>query len=172
VYITPAQLADSPRAQEIAQCATAENAAVVDTALMDAVLRGQDVSAFAPDQVEIAQRALDVVNALIVDACNLIDGFIGKRYTVPYPNDDGTLTVWARKIVRYFLHKDQISDATTSPIARDYKEVVGFLQLVGAGKFSLGKDDPTGSNGSGLTQVSVPGRVFTNDSLADFGGGL
>ena len=169
-YVTPAQLADSPRAQEIAQVATPGNVAIVDTALMDAVLRGADTSAFPPDQVAIANEVMATVTAVIADTDQLIDGYLAKRYTLPFAAFPTILTGWARAIVRYRLHQHLISDEKTNPIARDYRDAIKFLALVADGTISLGAGDPTASGGSGLTQVVAPGRVFTADSLADFGG--
>ncbi len=170
MYITPAQLAESPRAQEIAQVATPENAPIVETVLMDAVLRGLDTSAFAPDQVALANQALATVAAAIADVNQLIDGYLAKRYTLPFAAFPTLLTTWARALVRYRLHKDQIGDAATHPIARDYRDAIKFLSLVADGTISLGAGDPTASGGTGLAQVVAPGRVFTAASLADFGG--
>jgi phage gp36-like protein len=169
-YVTPAQLADSPGAQEIAQCATPENQAIVDTALMYAVLRGVDTSSFAPADVAVAQSVLDTVTALIAQADGMIDGFIGKRYPVPYPNDSPMLTTWARAIVRYQLNKNNISDEKTNPIARDYRDATNLLQLVAAGKFSLGANDPTaGVAAAGQNvQVQAPGRTFDGCSLEGY----
>lgn len=171
-YVTPAQLADSPRAQEIAQVATPENETIVDTVLMDAVLRGASTSTFVPAQVAVAQKVLATVNAIIADTDQLIDGYLAKRYTLPFVSFPTILTSWARAIVRYRLHQHLISDEKTNPIARDYRDAIKFLSLVADGTISLGAGDPTASGGAGMTQVVAPGRVFTPDSLADFGGQL
>jgi phage gp36-like protein len=167
-YVTPAQLADSPRAQEVAQCATPEDKAIVATDLMDAVLRGTSTAGFLPADVAVANQVLVTVNAMIDEADQLIDGFIGKRYTLPLTTPPEILGGWARAIVRYKLNKNNITDEKTNPIARDYRDAMNLLQLIAAGKFSLGAGDPTGSGGSGLTQISVPGRTFDNDTLNDF----
>lgn len=171
-YITPAQLADSPRAQEIAQCATPENEATVATDLMDAVLRGNDTSSYAPADVAVANQALATVNAQITDASQLIDGFLDKRYTLPFDTAPPILTVWCRSIVRYKLNQNLISDEKSSPIVRDYRDAMNLLQLVSAGKFSLGADDPTGSGGTNVVQTSAPGRTFDSDSLGGYTNGL
>ncbi len=135
MYATLAQLADAKLARELAQVATADNAAVIDDALMEASLRGGDLSAWPADQIALADDAL------------------GSRW-----------------ITRYLLHKDRVNTAeATDPVVRDYKEALKFLQLTADGKFSLGADDPLPPPGAGAPEVCAPERVFTLDTLQDFG---
>lgn len=180
-YITPAQLADSPGAQEIAQCATPDASVIVAAPLMDAVLRGADTSAFLPADVAVAQQVLTIVNNLITEIGQLIDGFIGKRYELPLAFVPELLGSQARALVRYKLNKNQIADEKSNPIARDYRDAMNWLQLVAAGKFSLGVGDPTGAaaNGGGVSiaipsqaPTPVPGRTFDTSSLTDYVGNL
>lgn len=96
----------------------------------------------------------------------LIDGYLGKRYTLPLANAPGILTTWARAIVRYKLHGDRLSTEGNDPIVRDYKDALKFLEQIAAGKFSLGIEDPS-SQGNGLGEVRIdPGKkVFGREFL-------
>lgn len=155
MYVTPAQLAERPGAQELAQVATPDGVPVVDTALMDAVLRGNDTSAWPPDEVAAANGAMTRINDASTDADGLIEGFLAKRgYPLPLTPVPTIVTAWARQIVRYYLHKDRITDARTDPIARDYQDALKLLQQTATGQFSLGIGDTTAVPGAGLPQVA------------------
>lgn len=166
MYITPAQLADQPGAEELAQVATPERDAIVDAALMDATLRGTDRSAWQAADIAVADSALARINQAITDASGLIDGFLSQRYQLPLASVPGMVVVWARSLVRYALHKNRITDPKSDPIARDRTDAMNMLQLTATGKFSLGVPDPAPS--SDAPQFSAPGRTFTGDSLGDF----
>lgn len=170
MYVTPAQLADLPGSMELAQIASAEHRQIVDANLMEATLRGQDRSSWSAAEIAVADDALARIQNEIDITDQFVDGFLARRYPLPLASTPGMLTTWARAIVRYRLHQHLISDEKTNPIARDYRDAIKFLALVADGTISLGAGDPTASGGSGLTQVVAPGRVFTADSLADFGG--
>ena len=165
-YITTAELAERPGSREIALLATSDGAATVDYALMDATLRGQDRSAWQADDIAQADAALQRVQDAIAEADALIDGYLGKRYTLPLSSPPGILTTWARAIVRYKLHGDRLSTEGNDPIVRDYKDALKFLEQIAAGKFSLGIEDPS-SQGNGLGEVRIdPGKkVFGREFL-------
>lgn len=155
MYVTPAQLAERPGATELAQVATPDNLPVTDPKLMDAVLRGDDTSAWSPEDVAGANQAMSRIADANTDATGLIDGFLAKRgYTLPLTPVPTIVTAWARSIVRYMLHKDRITDARTDPIARDYQDALKLLQQTAIGQFSLGIGDTTTVPGIGVPQVA------------------
>lgn len=166
MYITTVQLADRPGATEIAQVATPEREAVVDAELMDATLRGLDRSGWSAALVAIADEALAVVNAAITDADSLIDGYLAKRYTLPFAGAMNLLTVWARAIARYLLHKDRRTLENDDPIVRDYRDATKSLQLVADGKLSLGATDPSlSTSADGSVQFESDDTVFGRDQM-------
>jgi phage gp36-like protein len=174
MYCTPAQLADAKLTRELAQVATPESARILGDALMEATLRGEDRSAFEPADVEVADDALVHVQKAIEEAGGVIDGYLRARkpspYVVPLDPVPEIVSVWARWITRYLLHKDRVhTTEQVDPIVRDYKEAMRFLQLVADGKFSLGADDPLPPAGAGMPQVCAPTRIWDQDSLRDYG---
>jgi phage gp36-like protein len=161
MYVTPVQLAERPGARELAQVATRERDAIVDDALMDATLRGDDRSTWPADQVAIADDALARIQEAIDEADGIIDGFLAKRYTLPLTRVFPAVTAWSRAITRYLLHKDRHSLETDDPIVRDYRDALKMLQFVAGGQFSLGADDPGLSDTQGGDVQFVPGtKVF------------
>lgn len=174
MYCTTTHLADAKLARELAQVATPERLRIPVDAAMDAVLRGGDLSGFAGEDVASAQAALVVVQTALSAADQVIDGYLQLRkptpYTLPLNPVPGIVTVWARAIARYLLHKDRVNtEEKSDPIVRDYKDAIRFLEQTRDGKFSLGAEDPLPPASGGAPQSCNPGREFTMDTLKDFG---
>ena len=169
MYITPAQLADKPGARELAQVATRDRDAIVADELMEATLRGTDRGAWTADQLAIADDALARIEAAIVEADGVIDGFLAKRYTLPLANVPTLLTAWSRAITRYTLHKDRISGEANDPILRDYRDAMKLLALTANSQFSLGDDDPVvNTPDSGDIRIVQDAKVLGRDQLRSF----
>lgn len=172
MYCTVLQLLDVLGARELAQVATPERARVIADTLMEATLRGTDRSAFDPVEVGIADEALVRIEQALNGADQVIDGFLRTRkpvpYVVPLNPVPGLVSVWARQIARYSLHKDRSSSEGQDPIVRDYKDAQKFLAQVAAGTFSLGSDDPQPPDGGGAAAIYEPPRAFPEGSLNDF----
>ncbi len=174
MYCTPTQLADAKLVRELAQAATPERMIIPADAVMDIVLRGQDTTGQDADQVAAAQAALVVVQNALANADGLIDGYLRLRKPRPYPVPlnpvPEIVEVWARWIARYLLHKDRYgTEEKSDPVVRDYREAIRLLELVRDGKFSLGLDDPLPPSSAGMPDFCGPARVFTTDTLKDFG---
>ncbi len=162
MYVTLLQLSEMPGALELAQVASDKHGTLVDAALMELTLLDGDRSGY----IAAADDARERIEQAMVEADWLIDGYLGKRYTLPLSNAPGILTTWARAIVRYKLHGDRLSTEGNDPIVRDYKDALKFLEQIAAGKFSLGIEDPS-SQGNGLGEVRIdPGKkVFGREFL-------
>lgn len=169
MYITLPELADRPGPEELSQAATPRRYRPVDADLLDALLRGNPVSAWTPEDVAIGAQALDVIVSAVNDAQAYIDGFLQQRGYLPLQQRFGIVTGWARAIARYLLHKDRLGPGEDKdPIVRDYRDAVKFLQLTADGKFSLGQDDPVNNGSSGAPQIDTSGRTFSRETLKDF----
>lgn len=170
MYVTLVELADRPGATELSQVATPLRYPAVNPELLDALLRGEPVTGWPADEVQVGTEALDVIVSAINDAQGVIDGFLARRgYTVPLPAPAPSIVrQWARAIARYLLHKDRLTGEQNDPIVRDYRDALKFLQLVADGKFSLGPEDSVAPTGGGSPQFSAPARVFDRQSLKDF----
>lgn len=175
-YITTAELAERPGAQEIAQVASLQHQMVRDYALMDATLRGADRSSWSAEDIQLADVALARVQDAIAEAGALIDGYLVQRgYALPLQlpstsTGKSVLASWARAITRYLLNKDRVQDATKDPTARDYQDALRMLGLLVQGKFSLGAGDPEASGQTSSTDVRFAGDapVFGRRELRSF----
>lgn len=165
-YVTLPQLAELPGALELAQVASDAHQGVVDAALMELTLLGGDRSSYEADLVAAADQAKARIVQAILEADGLIDGYLGKRYTLPLPSPPGILVTWARAIARYKLHQDRISNEQSDPIARDYRDALKFLREVAKGDFSLGLEDPESQAlGEGEIRIDAGKKVFGRDHL-------
>lgn len=174
MYCTLLQLADAKLTRELAQVATPERARIVDDALFEATLRGEDRSAFAEEDIAIADQAVRHIEQALVEADGVIDGYLSSRkptpYIVPLNPVPVIVTTWARWITRYHLHKDRSSKDDSDPVVRDYKQALKFLQATAESKFSLGCDDPSPpAAGAGAPEFCAPERQFTMDTLRGYG---
>lgn len=166
MYVTLLQLAESPGALELAQVASSSHEAVVDAELMDRTLRNGDRSAYSVAQIAAADEAKARINELVDEASGVIDGYLGKRYTLPLGTVPKILATWARAIVRYKLNKDRQTDERSDPVVRDYRDAIKFLVQVAEGKFSLGLEDPTqGSVSDGEVRFESGAKVFGRGAL-------
>lgn len=167
-YITHADLAESPGALELSEVASDEHRPMVPAELLDAVLRGADVSTWLDEDVQAAQRALERIDAAVRDACSLIDGYLAKRgYALPLSPVHPLVSAWARGIARYLLHKNRTALESKDPIARGYNDAVRLLQQTADGKFSLGAQDAVANDQTDARFMHAP-KVFGRDQLRGF----
>jgi len=174
MYCTPINLADARLSRELAQVATPERSPIVADDLMEAVLRGVDVGGFDPADVAVATQALVHIEEALRNADGVIDGYLRMRkprpYTVPLDPVPEIVSVWARWIARYLLHKDRVDTREeTDPIVRDYRQAIKFLEATREGRFSLGAEDPLPPASTGAPESCHPERRFTMGTLRDFG---
>ena len=116
----------------------------LDESLLTWLTRGEGLG--APDESAIAD-ALD-------RASRLIDQHIGQRYTLPYPDADGTLRDYCAALARLGLYRLR-PDGPEVPqmIADAAAEARRDLKDIAAGRLSLFSSDP-------IDRPSEPGKVF------------
>lgn len=166
MYVTLPDLSEMPGALELAQVASDKHGTLVDAALLELTLLDGDRNAYTSDEIAAADRARGRIEQASVEADALIDGYLGKRYTLPLASSHGILTTWARAIVRYKLHGDRLSAEGNDPIVRDYRDALKFLEQIAAGKFSLGIADPGAQGGSaGEVRIDPGKKVFGREFL-------
>ena len=168
-YISLPELAEKPGAVELSQVATLSHQRVPNPVLLELVMNGDDTSAYPPDELELANIAVERIGEAIEDAQSLIDGYLRQRgYKLPFTRVPRLLTTWCRAITRYYLHQHRLSVEQNDPIVRDYRDALKLLQQVADGKLSLGVDD-TLPSGGGKPMISTPGRTFSLKTLKDYG---
>lgn len=159
-YVTLVQLAGIPGALELSQVASDPHGALVEPALLALTLIDGDRSSYPADEIAAADRTRERIEGAVAEADALIDGYLGKRYTLPLASPPALLAIWSRAIARYKLHGERISDEKTDPVVRDYRDALKFLSQIAEGKFSLGIEDPAQSPGLGEVRIESGQKVF------------
>lgn len=105
----------------------------------------------------------DVVDAALVHADNLVNGYVGVKYDVPLVTVPDLVRTWAVSIARYILHRN----GAPEHVAQDYKDAVASLKDVAAGRITLPVAvgaEPLPTVG-GQVMAAHPDEVFTADKL-------
>ncbi|KGE01000.1 DUF1320 domain-containing protein [Rhizobium sp. YS-1r] len=106
----------------------------------------------------------DVVEAALVHADNIANGYVAVRYALPLTAVPDLLRTWCVSIARYQLHRDGAPDY----VVRDYKDALTALKDLARGVLDLpiGVDDPQPApSDSGRVSIVGPEPVFTADKL-------
>lgn len=131
-----------------------------------------DLAERAGDQElrQIADRDRDqlpdqpVVDAALIHADNVINGYIAAKFTLPLATVPDLVRTWAVSIARYILHRN----GAPEHVAQDYKDALAALKDVAAGRIALpvvqGQTPPAAA-ASGDVMASHPDPVFTAEKL-------
>lgn len=103
------------------------------------------------------------VDKAIYMADSEIDGYLGRRYTVPMDPAPAILNTYAVDMAIYHIYSRRMG----APEHREkrYKSAIKFFEMVADGKVSLGANDPDGTGGSDQPEFDGPERVFSRNSL-------
>lgn len=121
-----------------------------------------------PEEIrQIADRDRDgtpdaaVIEAALLHADNMVNGYVGAKYTLPLASTPQILRSWATSIARYTLHRNGAPEYVTA----DYKDAIAALKDVARGLVALPDAagiEPTPTSGSFLADIpdahfSMPG---------------
>lgn len=111
-----------------------------------------------------------VIDKAIDAAGELIDGYLRGRYTLPLTPVPGLLKTLALDIVTYRLYTRRVRLTPPEGVSDRYKNSLKILDLIAAGKVSLGTEALNGSDTpeTGGAQSAAPARVFTRDNMWDY----
>lgn len=101
-----------------------------------------------------------VVAAALVDADNLINGYVATKYATPLVSTPDLVRTWAVSIARYVLHRNGAPDHVTA----DYKDAIAGLKDVARGLVMLpgAAGDLPAVSGAGGVLADVPPPHFGN----------
>lgn len=167
-YVTPQQLVENPGVRELSQVASDEHHPLVLYDLLELTLLNEDRSEFSPEDIALADQALQRINDAVQDAEGLINGYLVQRgYSLPLAPAHRLVKVWCRAIARYYLHRHRVSLESNDPIVRDYRDALKLLQQVADGKLSLGAEDDLASSSAGPVLVKQ-GLSTMRNALKDY----
>ena len=109
-----------------------------------------------PDAVVIG-RALD-------DAGQIIDSYLGSRYTVPLNPVDPVVSLWACDIARFLLYKSEVPDAVKFRNSNAMKALAAAQD----GSLTLQAGGVDAAVISDTVQLSSSPRIFRSDRMGGF----
>ena len=136
-YATQQDMLDRFGDEELLQLADRDDSGVIDTAVLDAVLK---------------------------DAEELIDSYLAKRYQLPLSNVPQSLVRISASIARYFLYKDEPTDAAQ----KGYDNAIAWLKDIAAGKALLDAEGVEPDAAAAEPSIVTPGRTFDDCTLEDY----
>lgn len=84
----------------------------------------------------------NIADRAIVYACELVNGYISGRYTLPLVPVPAILPQLATDIARHWLHTRRINGSDfPKPVQSGYDNAIKFLELIRDGKVHLGVRD-------------------------------
>lgn len=125
---------------------------------------------FEEDEAEREAKTGPIIDMAIGDADAEIDGYLAKRYKVPFDPVPRVLNKFSKDIAIYNLYSrigiDE-GEAEKNYLNR-YNAAVKFLTLVAEGKVNIGTgedgDDPASAAATGFAARSNP-RLFSRNSM-------
>lgn len=113
----------------------------------------------------------DAVTRAIVDADAEIDGYCGKRHTVPFTTVPEIIRKLSVDLSIFNLYARRSHLEVPDSRQKRYDAAIRFLRDVARGIVSLGEDDPEGSppdsNAPEMASTN-PTRVFSRDTMSGF----
>lgn len=146
----------------MAYCKAAEVMDMIKKDLLDSLLGDH----YIEDPEEKERRMLTLVEGAIRDASAEMDGYLSKRYRLPFEHAPGILNKFGKDIAVYNLVSrigiDE-SDRDKTYLNR-YNAAIKFLTAVAKGEIEIGAYTPEKLSGNGFRMESSR-RLFTRNSL-------
>lgn len=156
--------------QELSQVATRSNAAPVDPAVLERVLKGEDTSGDPPTQVALAEEAKATIDAELDRASRRMDMRLRVRYSLPFAEPvPPELLGLCLDIARYFLHDVN----APAEVRKRFDDAMAELAAI-----AEGESDVTVPPGGTTTTAASPlvsegwSRQYTEDTLRPYGCGM
>ena len=128
---------------------------------------------YIEDEEERRRRMTELADAAVADACAEIDGYLAKRYSVPFTRTPKVLNKFAKDIAVYNLvSRTGIDEGEREKTyLTRYNAAVSFLLNVAKGVIDIGANGEDGGAG-GTEQAAANGfnmkssdRVFSRGSM-------
>ena len=123
---------------------------------------------YIEDAEEREAKIAELCGDAISDACAEIDGYLAKRYRVPFTKTPQVINKFAKDISVYNLVSRTGIDESEreKTILNRYNAAIKFLLAVAEGKVDIGVEERGGSNeAANGFKMKSSGRVFSRDSM-------
>lgn len=106
----------------------------------------------------------EVVTAALEHADNIVNGYVGAKYSLPLASTPPLLLTWSVSIARHFLHRD----GPPEHVIADYKDAISALKDVSRGALALPDllgVEPAATSGSFMSSTPSPHFSLLKDWL-------
>ncbi|MBT0665763.1 DUF1320 family protein [Geobacter pelophilus] len=120
------------------------------------------------DDQGLGQIDTAVVDGIISDADELIDGYIRERYELPLANVPGMLKTLSVDISVYNLYGRRPEFETPKAVNDKHGVALKILMSIQKGEIKLGiagAVSPASTSSPARAKASTPTRIFTDDNL-------
>ncbi len=125
-------------------------------------------SEYIEDEKERDAKIVTLCEDAISDACAEIDGYLAKRYSIPFGKTPQAIRKFAKDIAVYNLVSRSGIDENEreKTFLNRYNAAIRFLLDVAKGIIDIGIDaEPGGSEAANGFKMRSSGRIFSRDSM-------
>lgn len=122
---------------------------------------------YIEDKQERKSKIARLCEDAIEDACAEIDGYLAKRYSVPFSRTPQVISKFAKDIAVYNLVSRTGIDESEreKTFLNRYNAAIKFLLDVAKGIISIGAEEKGSSEVANGFRMKSSGRVFSRDSM-------
>ena len=124
---------------------------------------------YIEDEKERTEKIEVLCEAAISDASAEIDGYLARRYSIPFRKTPKVISKFAKDIAVYNLVSRTGIDENEreKTFLNRYNAAVRFLLDVAKGVIDIGLDEKTGGSGQAANGFNMKssGRIFSRDSM-------
>ena len=124
---------------------------------------------YIEDEQEREAKIATLCESAISDACAEIDGYLAKRYRVPFTKTPQVINKFAKDISVYNLVSRTGIDESDreKTFLNRYNAAIKFLTEVAKGTISVGAEDEAVGSGNAANgfKMKSSGRIFSRDSM-------
>lgn len=124
---------------------------------------------YIEDRQEREQKLAEICGEAVLDACAEIDGYLSRRYRLPFKRTPQVLNKFAKDIAVYNLvsRMGVNEDDREKTFLNRYNAAIKFLLEVAKGTVSVGTEEEEDGGGSAANGFNMrsSGRVFSRGSM-------
>ncbi len=122
---------------------------------------------YIEDEQERTEKMTELCTVAIEDACAEIDGYLAKRYSVPFRKPPGVINKLAKDISAYNLVSRTGIDESEreKTFLNRYNAAIKFLLEVAKGNISMEMDSVGKSEAANGFNMNSSDRIFSRDSM-------
>jgi len=165
MYATAAGMLEEFGANLLSRLATPLPGAAVSATLLELTINSGDRTSYTDAEIAAADAAAVVLAEVIGEAEQVMNGYLGQRYTLPLAQatiDGNPIASHCERVALYLLHRN-----TNRPesVKDDYKDAMGWLKDLATGKARLLEPDNAGNSTATSAAFTYGTGGSTTDSL-------